>query len=281
MLEIATLAATIIVLSSAAHAQHKSLQPPVPGTRVVDSQDQQIPTTRNQPAADNQRSTPTTPLIIKITNPPNGDSIATEIKKNRDEQAAEDRHLATFNKLLVAVSIFQAIALGYTALVTNKAANAARTAADAIPIMERPYVFIYGVSVATSAVREYPYISYCVANHGRLAAIIQNITVRCGVIDSKDRYPPKIIIGDHELLQASILTTGREFRDFKYEPVRSDVWNFSGPLRNLKDQTIFQVTITYKGPFTKNHKTAQCWRYNDRTPRGFIEVDDPRYTYTR
>jgi hypothetical protein len=46
------------------------------------------------------------------------------------------------NILLVGTGLLQAGALVFTAVVSNKAANAAKAAAEAIPIMERPYIFI-------------------------------------------------------------------------------------------------------------------------------------------
>jgi hypothetical protein len=54
------------------------------------------------------------------------------------------------NILLVVTGFLQAGALVYTAVVSNKAANAAKAAAEAIPTMERPYIFIHGISFQRS-----------------------------------------------------------------------------------------------------------------------------------
>jgi hypothetical protein len=80
--------------------------------------------------------------MILMTNPPNSDAIANEIRKNRDEQSEENRHAFVFNFFLVAVGLLQGAALIYTALVSNKAANAAKAAAEHIPRVERAYLFL-------------------------------------------------------------------------------------------------------------------------------------------
>jgi len=80
---------------------------------------------QNRPT-ENERGTKEAPLIVEMTNPPNGDAIAAEMQKNREDQAAENRR---FNIFLIAVGILQAVALIYTSWTARKAANAAKAAA--------------------------------------------------------------------------------------------------------------------------------------------------------
>jgi hypothetical protein len=121
-------------------------QQPSPSDRKTTSKNQQIPAAQQQPAADDKRGTKDAPLIIEMTNPPSGDAITTEIKKNRANQAAEDGRSLIFNALLVAVGFLQAGALIFTIFVTNKAANAATVAADVakdtLIATQRPWVFV-------------------------------------------------------------------------------------------------------------------------------------------
>jgi hypothetical protein len=121
---IAILAAISIFVVPAGAQQHgPTSKPPIPGAREVTSPNQQKATTNNQPAADKERGTPASPLIVEMQNPPNTDAITAELKKNSEDQAAENRRFLIFNSLLVFVGILQAIALCFTVFVTNKAAN--------------------------------------------------------------------------------------------------------------------------------------------------------------
>jgi hypothetical protein len=133
----------LLIAFSATGAQS---QQPSPSSRKTTSKNQQIPAAQQQPTADDNRGTKDAPLIIEMTNPPSGDAIAAEIKKNRDNQAADDRRSLIFNFLLVAVGVLQAGALIFTIFVTNKAANAATLAADVakdtLIATQRPWIFV-------------------------------------------------------------------------------------------------------------------------------------------
>jgi hypothetical protein len=189
-----------------------------------------------------------------------------------------DRLGIIFNCLLVATGLLQAIALGFTALVSNKAANAAKAAAEAIPTMERPYIFIHGISFrAGQGEQSAPRITYNVSNNGKLAAIVENVSIRCGM-ERDGQFPPLIIIGDHLLLQLPILSAEQERDSIEYT-VPNDLLQYEPPTRWPIDRMIFQVVVTYHAPFTKEHETAQCLRFTRSPISGFVEVSDPRYTY--
>jgi hypothetical protein len=95
------------------------------------------------------------------------------------------------------------------------------------------------------------------------------------------QFPPLVIIGDHPLLQVPILSSDKERPNIEHE-VPPDLLQYDPPIRWPRDGIVFQVVVTYRGPFTKGHETAQCWRFT-RSPitTGFIEVSDQQYTYMR
>jgi hypothetical protein len=197
-----------------------------------------------------------------------------------------DRLTFIFNCLLVATGLLQAIALGFTVFVTNKSANAAKAATEHILRMERPYIFIHGISFHRSqGEQRSPCITYDVSNNGELAAKVENVSIRCGMERSQpppllSQFPPLIIIGDHLLLQVPILSSGKERANIEYA-VPNELLKRDPPIRWPMDQMIFQVVVTYRGPFTTGHETAQCWQFRWSPIKGFVEVADPRYTYTR
>jgi hypothetical protein len=81
----------------------ESLQPPSPSGGETAGKNQQKTTATQQPSSDNKRGTKEAPVIVEMANPPNGDAIAAEIKKNRDDQTAESGRSFIFNSLLVAI----------------------------------------------------------------------------------------------------------------------------------------------------------------------------------
>jgi hypothetical protein len=153
----------------------------------------------------------------------------------------------------------------------------ARNAAEATLTTERPYISIYGISFQHARGTRPPHIAYHVSNIGKFAAIVDNVSIRCGV-ERAGKFPPLIIMGDHLLLQMPILSADEEPRGIEYL-VQNDILKYDPPVRRLIDQVVFQVVVSYHGPLSKGHETAQCWRFN-RSLNGFSEVADARYTYT-
>ena len=123
-----------------------------------------------------------------------------------------DRATIVFNCLLVFVGLLQAAVLGFTAIVSNKAANAAKVSADAakvsadaaklsadaIPLMERPYIFIHGILVV-SQVQQATRINYNISNNGKLVAVVDNVSIRCGM-EQDGRFPTLITMVAHPVV---------------------------------------------------------------------------------
>jgi hypothetical protein len=188
--ETVVLAVILILVAIPASSASK---PPIPGTGKVVSPNKQKPATHDQPAADNERGTPAVPLIIEMHNPPNTDAIAAELKKNREDQASENRRSMIFNSLLVGVGVLQAFALCFTVLVTNKAANAANAAAeaakqsaDSLRNIERAYVFIdyellmeRNEGLKVGGISPNKQIALVFTNFGRTPAIVNGINCKC------------------------------------------------------------------------------------------------------
>lgn len=178
-------------------------------------------------------------------------------------------------------------AVAWTLIYTAKAANAAKIAAEAIPLLERPYIFIHGNhGVEALAQDKYrPRIVYNVSNNGKLSAKVEHVRIRFG-LEAHGNFPPSIGQGDHVFLQRPIIPAEEERFRTIYEigesplATRTGVHKISSEGYELVDGVIFQVVITYRGPAPTRFETAQCWRYIKSIP-GWVEVDDPTYTYMR
>jgi hypothetical protein len=203
--------AALFLLTGVAFAQS---QQPSPSHGEISHQDQAKPQTAQQPTADHEQGTRDAPIVIEMMNPPNGDSIAAEIKKNRDDQSTQERHSIIFNCLLVAIGALQGGALIYTALVTNKAANAAKDAAEALPTVERAYIFIVAElkysdpintkderSVCSSRLR----VEFRLENHGKTPAVINSIDAQLRVWSEEPdntRHIPSVILPNETIIKS-------------------------------------------------------------------------------
>jgi hypothetical protein len=173
-------------------------------------------------------------------------------------------------------------------------ADAAKKTADSIQITERPYIFVWGIRglgpqyIYTSStdpdfrevVHDGAVFDYSVSNRGKLAAVIERVSVACGY-EKIGRYPPMMIVGDHQLLQSPIISPERD-ENISHRASWRDL-DYDNPAPGFRDGLVFRVVVYYRGPFTKAHETSQCWRYANRINgvTGFEEIYDERYTYSK
>lgn len=163
----------------------------------------------------------------------------------------------------------------------------AKIAQKALTDLERPYVFIYGVSQIYGD-KSGAHIGYTVSNHGRMAAVVENVALGFAIVQGVTPEPPLDAERDHDLLQNPILSPAeKRERRLTYDlPANTslDILDSDSPVRipELKsdEEAFFQVIVTYRGPFTSGHETSQCWRYDELT-KSLIEFSDPQYTYIR
>jgi hypothetical protein len=191
--------------------------------------------------------------------------------------------LAWFTGVLAVTSLVQGFFLWNADKTARIAANAAKKSADvaiqALTDLERPYLFIYGIGFERSKDgTSYPKMIYDISNNGKFSARVEQVSTRLGRVNM-GQYPPLIIDGDNPILSEPIITAGSAPRSLDCL-VRPEFLKYEPPARFLRDGIIFQVVISYRGPFTRGHETAQCWRYN-KSPNGFVEITDEHYTYIR
>jgi hypothetical protein len=210
--------------------------------------------------------------------------------------------LALFTGALVTVSAIQIRFLIRADISARRSAIAARRAADAsirqariaetaLTQLERPHMFIWGIRssvpsmVFTSStrpndepkvVRDNAHFNYSVSNGGKLAGVIETVSIACGY-ERNGRIPPLHIIGDHYLLGTPIVSSGQNVLDIPYKIPLAEL-DRADPRPYFRDDLIFRVVIEYRGPVTRDHETSQCWRYRTAV-NGWAE--DPRYTYSR
>jgi hypothetical protein len=197
--------------------------------------------------------------------------------------------LVTLTFLLVISNVAMAGATLYLALFTRKSVKIAERA---LTELERPYIFIWGIRGTVPIMTQYssgqepvtsvyPHVrfNYSVSNNGRLAAVVDEISIGCGYIKGSI-YLPLVIIGDHSLINMPIISPGREIKDLGHEEPSTQFNLIVSPgAFRFNDGVVFRICIKYHGPLTRGHETAIGVIY--RQPFGFVEINDSAYTYTK
>jgi hypothetical protein len=200
--------------------------------------------------------------------------------------------LAIFTGVVGVVAIVQIGFLIRADKTTRITAEAARRSANAIQITERPYIFIWGIvgtaptiiytsstdPKARKVVQDDAVFTYSVSNRGKLAAVIETVSIACGY-EKGGHYPPLMMIGDHGLLQTPILSSEQDIENIAYNIPWREL-DRSNPTPEFRDGLILRVVIAYREPFSSGHETSQCWRYV-HSANSFAELADARYSYTR
>jgi hypothetical protein len=197
--------------------------------------------------------------------------------------------LAILTGGLVIVSAGQ----GYFLLRADKTARITAEAAQAqtqnFEKLERPYVYIFdpaGLEFEHNREDPYYYVKYKVANYGKTPATIEALLV--GVNVGQSPSEPHQILGWHNLLRLPILTPNEKRVDlevpFPDEIVIEEYADADTPPipvpEIIGDDTGFfvRVVIRYRGPFSTNHETSACWRWDHLS---LVSFDDDRFTFMR
>jgi hypothetical protein len=162
-------------------------------------------------------------------------------------------------------------------------------ARKALTDIERPYLFIFNVSLLTIEdfydfdEDETGYtlkVTYEVANHGKIPAIIENLRSNLSVFT--DPLDPLAADYNHPLVIAPVLAAGEKRADIPVDIGWNDMGTneYGNTVPNFGGQTLFlRVAIAYRGPFTRGHETSIGLRYDERTHR-FVEFHTgEKYNY--
>jgi hypothetical protein len=275
VLSIATIAFVWMITDS--QSQHRQ------GRNQTQTQTQ---TTQQKSPAD-QRGTEQSPLVIKQIPTETSETERAQKTKADEEKAELDRKLVNFNGdlayytwILAIVAIFQFIALFVQAIVfiftlraTVRAANAAKDSADALPAIERAYVFVVpklNQDILSSGGFG---VHYYFVNHGKTPAIIDGIEVHYESLAS----PPNNIRFRANIPETSgivIAGGGRwpaEDNEKRYPSVKIASIEDACATK-VQDSDWFYGRITYSDVFGQARYTRFRWRFDrlthDFSPNG-------------
>jgi hypothetical protein len=169
------------------------------------------------------------------------------------------------------------VAANASAEAAKAATKQAKFAEDSHAKLERPYVFIFGVSKLESdeMISDLPFAPYVVANYGRTPAMVE--TLRAGISWFPDRPLDPLIVDyrddpAHGLLKSPVLAPSEKREKLNIiaphglDFAPSDDGEIVPQLRD-NDNFFVWVIINYRGAFTAAHETSACWRYDGLTNR--------------
>lgn len=285
-------------------------QPPSLRSTKTSGEQKQKPASNNQQTADHECPAKQLPLPVELVNPPNGNAIAEELKKDREERTTNEHSMENFNWLLVAVGILQGIALIYTALVTNKAANAAalsaKTGINQVQISReefiashRPRLIVRRISVDTVrgvGTQDILKVEFVVANIGDTKAKIIEMSTRVWFPESSENWPaippygestfPDLTLESGESGPLTHNDTAEMLARFQFQLAATQMQAAAEKARLLRSGNnadnepafLFIGYIEYRDSLERKRRTAFLRQYNFTTQR-FDPILHPDYEY--
>ncbi len=196
--------------------------------------------------------------------------------------------LAVLTGGLVLVSAGQGFFLLRADKTARMTAEASQAQTHNFSKLERPYLYISnpkGLELEAHTPDPYHYVTYQVANYGKTPATIKEFfaAISVGKVPGDLGVPQRW----HPLRHLPIMIPNE---------TRSDLWlavpesiaigEFADedtppmPVPELAGDEEFYVhiLIKYRGPFTSDHETSGCWRWEGTS---LVSFDDDRFTYMR
>jgi hypothetical protein len=282
-----------------------------------------------QSAAPEQRGTPDKPLTVNVVPTAEQKAAAAKDAAEAEIKTANEGRLIQYTRdqVIVGIVSFLIFLLQLVAFVaqacymrrsyiemrrtthanirSTRAAQRAATAStrqakaaeDALTLLERPYIFIFGVHRFDfdDETKEW-FVEYTVANYGKMPGIIEMPHIGF-VIDNQARPPVSPLMEeDHTLMTAPIMEAGERRKIREYLPDgMSDgdiIVDLDGdgkgtnvrtsPVINEDNgmMTFFRGVIHYSGPFTRGHETSATWWYF-RERQEFVSRGGSEYNYVK
>lgn len=196
--------------------------------------------------------------------------------------------LALLTGGLVLVSAGQGFFLLRADRTARIAAEAAQGQTHNFSKLERPYLYVFnleGLELEAEVESPFHYVKYDVANYGKTPATIEAVFANI----SAGNQPSEFINARswHPLLTPPIMIPGERRTELALdvpenimigEYADEDVPPMPVPELVGNDEFYVRIVIKYRGPFTTDHETSACWRWEGLS---LVSFDDPRFTYMR
>jgi hypothetical protein len=183
--------------------------------------------------------------------------------------------------ILAAVTSLLAVSTALLWFVTKKVANAAKKSAEALPAIERAYVFVdislYQTIVATQDGTAASPVTVAFRNHGKTPAILEKLRAYCII---SQETPQELIAfpgSEHELPQGLVIAAS----DRLVHQVDARVKTSELGEIERGDRRLFCAgRIEYRDVLGDRRETGFCWQYRHHMVRGsFIITPNTKLNY--
>jgi hypothetical protein len=172
---------------------------------------------------------------------------------------------------------------------TRRLWRATKEAAEHIPLIERPYIYAFGVhkliTDRTVVGGFTPFIKYTVANYGKTPAVIEMVEAGMIVLNEIPIVPPHRDNFIHWLVRNPVMEPAERRANTKVE--LPDGVTFTNPSEQEFCPTLaeghrlfFRLVIKYRGPFAGGYETSACWELDPDNNR-FRETGGAKYNYAK
>ena len=261
-------------------------QPPPPGPRKLIENPQTQTRDEHQKAKDDKRGTDASPLVIKMVNTPESKIKAEQAAKYQNDETTSSRRLVWITGILAIIAASQACVLIWQASELKKsvkaakdAANAAQKSADALPLIERAYVFVSIPYHYVAPDKQAPAfiqgeVTVSLFNHGKTPAILNQVKV---IIEPRTNCPSDLI-GDikSEIPPGVVISSGGKY-DINYPfTFSAEQW---GEIENVNLTLFCYGRIKYKDVLDNIRETGFCWDYHPIIHKCFYISDNKKLNY--
>lgn len=259
-----------------------------------------------QTANPNQRGTPEEPLTVNVVPTPEQKAEAEKKEIEAKVKAADDHKLVeyaadqvvigvvTFGIFLLQLAAFvaQAIFMRRTVIEARRTTHAsirsaaaaqksARISERALTDIERPYIFVFGMSkliYVADGINSRAFVKFKVANFGRLPAIIEEASAGFVYGEGLNIDMP-LHVGENDSLVVFPILQQNDIRevvarvadgmlskeitvevpvDYGFSDEAEIIPKFTPPDGS---DTFFRIILRYRGPISQGHETNGMWLY--------------------
>ncbi|MVT66867.1 hypothetical protein GPL21_17345 [Bradyrhizobium pachyrhizi] len=226
----------------------------------------------------------------------NFDRLATSVPEAPPHPTKEDNEEALVRytlwlAVLTGGLVFVSAGQGFFLLRADKTARITAEAAQAqthnFSKLERPYLYVSDPRglLESNTPDSFHYVTYQVANYGKTPATIEAVYTAITV----EKVPGNLAHTQrwHSLMQRPIMIPNETRPDLRLAvPDSIAIGEYADedtapmPIPELAGDEEFyvRILIKYRGPFTSDHETSACWRWEGTSLAVF---DDVRFTYMR
>jgi hypothetical protein len=207
-------------------------------------------------------------------------------KATADENISINKKIALYTGFLALLAFFQLVAmavqahfLSKTLRATKEAADAAQKSSEALPLLERAYVFVQielgGNKYSSIEGTAISGITVKLVNHGKTPAILTKLhaeTTKSAAYPTKlietypNEIPPGIVIssGEHSAFPITYETSSRELEQVEQHEIK----------------LICFGKAEYKDVLGVTHETGFCWEYQTRISSFYLSNNKELNYYT-